>query len=202
MEHESKPEEQYDHHAYEELLHFYRGQVKPRLWSDCFTWKSLIWSLLVATPLFLAVLASNDHSLQVYEAASLGISFASISFGACLTVAVLAIGLPGAQRVRRWANTDTAFGTSNAYTRLLFNLLWAALAQLALILVAVLNAALGGNALVSPAHLLSWHSVILFGSLLWFGYALLELIHVLLAVSQIGVVIVREERHAAGRKRP
>lgn len=192
--------EKVDFHEYEKLLRFFRGQVVPRLWKHCFHWKSLLAAFALATPLFAGVLYSGTDSLGVQDASSLGMSFGAIGFGACLTVAILAIGLPGAERARGWANRDRKVGTSNAYTELLFNIIWSALVQLGLILLAVASAAVGGDSGAAPAELWSLHSVLLVISVFWFGYAMVELVHVLLAVSQMGVVIVREERRAAGRK--
>ncbi len=202
MENESIDPRTVDLHDYNQLLRFFRGQVAPRLLNDCFHWKSLLASIAIALPLLLAIGFSPADSMPVQDAASLGMSFGAVSFGACLTVAILTIGLPGAERARRWANKDRKLGSSNAYTELLFNITWSALVQLGLIFLAVASAAIGGAAGLAPAELLSWHSAILLVCTFWFGYSLVELLHVLLALSQMGVVIVSEERRMAGRNRP
>jgi phosphatidylglycerophosphate synthase len=133
-------------------------------------------------------------NLAISELVDIGITIGSITFGGCLTVLILAIGLPSESRVRRWARTDLNGGKSNHYTELIFSLTWACITQLVLIVIALINVLLGGDLEVAPHNAFLTHNIMLCVSLSWFFYAIWELITVISTVVQLANVIVYESR--------
>lgn len=84
----------------------------------------------------------------------------------------------------------------NALSDLVFALVWAALAQLMLIVVCVVAMLFGGAGPLAPSGLSWTHWIGLVAGLLVFYYALFELFVVVNTLSQVGAVIAEEERRA------
>lgn len=177
-------------------LRFFRGQVWPRL-GQLLSAPALWISLLIALTLtaFAPPLPSSD--IPISDVAAYGLSFAAIATGACFTAIVLTLGLPGADRLRRWSLMVGNTEGKSALSDLLFVLAWAATAQFALILVSVVALALGGDLPVAPQNALWSHRLGLAFSLWVFLYAISELFIVLQTLIQIGVLISIEERSSS-----
>lgn len=177
-------------------VRFWRGQVWPRRREIVREWPPYVAALAFAITSSLLAPVLPAGSLTIVEVATTGLTFASIAVGACATAVVLALGLPGGDRLRRWAKHDTK-ADMNALSDLVFALVWAALAQLMLIVVCVVAMLFGGEGPLAPSGLSWTHWIGLAVGLLVFYYALFELFVVVNTLSQVGAVIAEEERRAA-----
>lgn len=174
-------------------LSLVRGQVAPRA-------RQL---LLNSTSLFAAVFAvivagAIDRlpigSMKISDVVTNGFTFASITLGACFSAIVLSLGLPGAERLRKWSSLEGTTKSKSALSDLVFVLVWAALSQVAVIITCAAALIFGGEHALGPTGMHIPHRVGLFLGSFVFFYALLELIIVVRTLSQVGVVIIFEER--------
>jgi hypothetical protein len=133
--------------------------------------------------------------LPISDLATLGINYSALSFGACITGAVLAIGLPSQERVAKWANTKN--GTRSTYNDLIFNLTWAGFAQLLVLAAAIASYVIGNDVPVVPAHAKSTHRVLLAVALAIFFYGAIRLMHLLGTISMLGNVVDFQEQMLA-----
>lgn len=173
-------------------LHFLQGQVWPRR-RELLRSKSFWLALVIAPIATMLVFQSPGGSIPISEAASAGLTFSSISFGACFSATLLAIGLPGAQRIKNWSTASGSVDGKSVLSDLIFVLVWAALSQVALVITCSLALIMGGNIPTAPLSPLLTHTLLLSISLFVFIYAILELLIVVQTISQIGVVIIAEE---------
>ena len=125
-----------------------------------------------------------------------GFTFASIAMGACISAIVLSLGLPGAERLRRWAREPGTLPGKSALSDLVFVIVWAALAQLLLIMVCVAALLFGGDLPLAPSPMIPSHAFGLWVGLAAFFYAVLELFVVVTTLLQMGVMIIAEEQRA------
>ena len=161
----------------------------PALWVAC----------VLALILALSIAAVPISKVRIDTLAGYGLSFASISLGACFTTAVLTLSLPGNDRIRKWSRARGEIPTSTPLSDLLFVITWAALIQVLLIFTCASAIVFGGSLQVFPseAPLLQRLSIFLAG---WvFFYAVIELLIVISTLSQVGNVIVHEERRATSQ---
>lgn len=174
-------------------LRLFHGQVLPRLRELLSHWAIYV---AIAAGVLAAIMAPGlpAGALKIADVTTVGFTFASIAMGACVSALVLSLGLPGTERLRRWAKMGGTTPGKSALSDLVFVVVWAALCQLGLILVCVLATLFGGNLPLAPAGLSVTHSVALAAGLTVFFYALLELIVVVSTLSQMGVMIIAEEQ--------
>ncbi|KQR20074.1 hypothetical protein ASF79_10755 [Agreia sp. Leaf335] len=114
--------------------------------------------------------------------------------GACIAAIVLALGLPGAARIKRWARLPGTTKNKSALSDLIFVLVWATLCQIGLVGTCVIALALGGPIALAPANITWSHSLGLALGFSTFFYAVAELFVVVQTLSQMGVVIIDEEQ--------
>lgn len=176
-------------------LQILSGQIWPRrglLLKSRVVWVSLFLALITLTGcLFFPVARA-----RIDEIAGIGLSYASISAGVCITALTFSLALPGEERLRRWAQMKGTRGdNSSALGDLVFALFWAALSQVLLILYCVGALVVGYHLPLLPPDFLLSHLIALGAGFWIFFYALLELIVVLQTLVQIAVVFVFEERN-------
>lgn len=175
---------------------YFRGQVWPRRRELFFSWRFLL-PFMLAGSLVVSLRLTTTLVVPIQDVASLGLNYSALAFGACVTGAVLAIGLPSEDRIRRWtATTDPVTGYSQ-YGKLVFATTWAAVSQLMVLLVSSLGLVIGNKTAILPVNALVTHSVLLALSLGVFLYAVLQLLILLSTVSQLGNLIDFETRHGA-----
>jgi hypothetical protein len=176
-------------------LNMLRGQIAPRLRHLVLN-KIVLYAIL--SGVICAVLASYlpVGEMTISSVVANGFTFASIAMGSCISAIVLSLGLPGAERLRKWSNMNGPIKGKSVLSDLVFALTWAALAQVALILVCVLATLFGGNLPLAPESMTVTHWLGLAISLIVFLYAVLELVVVVQTLVQIGVMIIVEERTA------
>lgn len=180
-------------------MKLWRGQILPR--GLLILRSAQLWiALLIAFLTSWLVPALPVASLKVYEIATAGLSFAAISLGGCFTTCVLALALPGEARIKTWATVEGEIAGSSAYSDLIFVLIWASLAQIALIASCVIAITVGGGYPVYPTGAPTWQRLSVFFGLAVFMYAALELYTVIKTLMQIAVIIMREEKKVAQEK--
>jgi hypothetical protein len=174
-------------------LRLVRGQIFPRRSTLVKAWA--FWLAILAG---VAFATSADRlpiaSIKISEAVTDGFAYASITLGACFSAIVLSLGLPGTERLRRWSVLDGAVKGKSALSDLIFVLVWAALAQILLILTCVFALIFGGDISLAPKGMWPSHRIGLFLGSSFFFYAVFELVTVVQTLSQMGVIIIFEER--------
>lgn len=166
-------------------IHF-RGNKLVKTWQP-------YGSFAIAFLITMIVQHSPASKLSISSVAATGFSYASITISACISAIVLSLGLPGEDRLRKWALHGSEANKS-ALAELLFVFTWACLCQLFVIIICVLSFVFGGDGQVLPPKASFTHNFLLFASLLIFFYALFELFVIIETMWQIGAVIIHEER--------
>lgn len=175
-------------------LHFWRGQVLPRRRELFLHWAP--YCAIVASLLTVIVAPHLPASrTPISDIAATGLTYASIATGGCFSAIVLSVGLPGADRLKRWALKEGPTAGRSSLSDLVFVLVWAATWQLALIGTCVLALLFGGRLPIAPTQMVPSHTLGLFVGMTVFYYALFELMIVVNTLSQIGTVINFEERN-------
>lgn len=170
----------------------FRGQVLPR-------WKLIICSWHVKASLALSILMTlliphlPFSILKVNEVATIGLSFSSISLGGCFTACVLALALPGEERIQKWPRAKGEIKRSSDYSDLIFVLVWSSLAQFSLIITCVVALLAGGTNMVYPPAAPFYQYLSIGTAALIFNYAALELLTVINTLMRVGIVIMLEE---------
>lgn len=164
----------------------FRGNKLAKTWQP-------YGSCAIASLITAIVRHSPASKLSISSVAATGFSYASITISACISAIVLSLGLPGEDRLRKWALHGSEANKS-ALAELLFVFTWACLCQLFVIIVCVLSFVFGGDGQVLPPKASSTHTFWLFTSLLIFFYASFELFVIIETMWQIGAVIIHEER--------
>lgn len=175
-------------------LRLVRGQILPRLPKLLASWVPVSAALFGGALTFLLP-QLPAASLPISSAVANGVTFASISMGACVSSLVLSLGLPGTRRLRRWALMKGDTKDKSALSDLIFVLVWAALAQIALLFVCIAAFVFGSDQPLAPQGMLPSHRLGLFIGLTAFFYALFELLVVVQTLSQMGVLIIEEEKN-------
>ncbi|WP_314455808.1 hypothetical protein [uncultured Microbacterium sp.] len=136
-------------------------------------------------------------AMPVTDLADAGLLYAALSFAAAIAGVGIAFGVPGAERIQRWSTLRSKGSDFAAFSDLAFVFTWAAMVQVAVVIVSFLAIVFGRDATVIPAgvsiedapmHYLS----LLFSVWLWW-YALFELTAVIRTVMQVTNAIVTEE---------
>lgn len=174
-------------------LRLVRGQIAPRLGQLVTSWPPYL-ALICGLALAVVLPGLPSANTPIAEVVGYGFTLASISVGACFSAIVLSLGLPGAERLRTWSRRTGTTPDKSALSDLVFVLVWAALSQVALIVVCVLALAVGGPYPLAPAGQAPTHFAGLLVGISVFFYAVFELVIVVQTLSQVGVVIIAEER--------
>lgn len=161
------------------------GQVRPRLFGRLFNIKIIGQCLAAALALSLALFYLPGGDLSIVDFAEAGIAFASLSFAGCLAVLALSLSLPSRELVEDWATTKVSNSEYDVYTELVFSLFWAALMQLAFVLLCGVAVIMGGDYKISAPDLISPHNLLLVLSLTGAAYCFRELYTVLRSALQI-----------------
>lgn len=181
-------------------LRFLRGQVLPRRRQLLRSWAPYA-ALVSALGITFALPVLPAATMRIMDAAGYGLTFASISMGACFSAIVLSIGLPGTSRLRLWSLRNGVTPGKSALSELIFVLVWAALWQVLLIVTCVVSVAFGGGyPLGAPAAAYSHVFGLVVGFFVFF-YCVFELLIVIQTLTQVGVMIIAEERIAARVKK-
>lgn len=136
-------------------------------------------------------------SMRIADIAGYGLTFASISIGACFSAIVLSIGLPGTNRLHQWSRRKGITPGKSSLSDLIFVLVWAALWQVVLVVTCVTAVALGGELGLAAPDGAYPHFVGLVVGFFVFFYCVFELFIVIQTLSQVGVMIITEERIVA-----
>lgn len=80
-------------------LRLVRGQIAPRMGELVTSWPPYL-ALICGLVLAAAIPRLPSANTPIAEVVGFGFTFASISVGACFSSIVLALGLPGAERLR------------------------------------------------------------------------------------------------------
>lgn len=170
-----------------------RGQIIPRRTHLICAWQftvAIVLGVLIAVFIHRLPLAGT----AVNELSTVGLTFASIALSGCFTTTVLAITLPGQDRIRRWARIESPIHEgSSVYLDLVFVIIWAAICQLILIAVCVLALLFGGGNPIWHAAAPFWQRLTVFVTSFVFFYALNELFTVIQTLFRISYVLMYEE---------
>jgi hypothetical protein len=125
--------------------------------------------------------------------ASAGLVYSALSFGACVTGAVLALTSLSAEQRHDWATTSVVGREFSHLSELVFVFTWAAISQLAVVVAACGGYILGGDGVIGPPHPL-WTHVVLAAVAYFVGtYAVLHLFTVVSTLSLLGAVSIARE---------
>jgi hypothetical protein len=136
--------------------------------------------------------------LQISSVSGAALGYAALSFGACVTGAVLALTLPSEERVRRLATTGKDDSEFSHYSDLVFNFTWSAMAQLALVLAVAFAYLLGGDTPVWPANPRWSHVALLVVAVAVGVYSVIRLFSVLYTMSQVAAVVISDIAKSSG----
>ena len=176
---------------------YWRGQVWPRR-GEYFTRWRLGLPLVVGLGFSFLIPLVGVVDVPIKDLAGVGINYAALSFGACITGAVLAIGLPSESRVRRWASRRDPVTDLSSYSDLVFALTWSAMAQLQLLAVSILSVVVGQDVDVVPPSPWITHRVLLGVAVFSFLYAVVQLLTLVSTISQLGNLIDFDEWRSPG----
>ncbi|WP_416442551.1 hypothetical protein AB3K78_09085 [Leucobacter sp. HNU] len=134
--------------------------------------------------------------MKIEVLANYAILFATLSFGASIAGAGIALGVPGNARVQRWSTIIPKGAQHSAFQNLLFIFAWSAMVQIGLVLVSFLAIAYGTGYSISPRGVepidaLPHYSSAFFSFWIWW-YALFELTAVVRTFMQVAGAIVKE----------
>lgn len=177
----------------------FRGQIVPRRTQLIRAWQfyvAMILALLIAFLIHRLPLAD----ITVKELSTVGFTFASIALSGCFTTTVLAITLPGENRIRKWMEIESRIHEgSSAYLDLIFVIIWAAICQMILIAVCVLALLFGGGSLIWHEAAPCWQRFTVLAASFVFFYALNELYTVIETLFRISYVLMHEESGSRAR---
>lgn len=156
------------------------------------TWQPYVSAVAAAAAAYGASVLPSS-SMTISSVAAIGFAYASITVAACVSAVVLSLGLPGADRLRKWARHG-ATADKSALSELVFVLVWACIWQLLVIVACVLALLFGGDGPIYPPGASIVHAIGLTFGLWVFFYALFELFVIVETLWQIGAVIIAEER--------
>ncbi len=170
---------------------YWQGQVWPRR-RQIFLHRHILISVVVTVVVVLLCASQPVGRLQISSVAGAALGYAALSFGACVTGAVLALTLPSEERVRRLATSGRKDSDFSHYSDLVFNFTWSAMAQLILVLAVAFAYLLGGDTLVWPTNPLNSHIALLCIAVFTGAYSVIRLFSVLYTMSQVAAVIIAD----------
>ncbi|MFW0169196.1 hypothetical protein [Rothia sp. P4278] len=153
-------------------------------------WASVLIALIF-TFLFFNTPAVN---FEIKDITSLIIGYSSISFGACLTVLVLSLNIPGNDRIGRWASHKNENIKINAYLDLVIGLAFSALVQAILLGYTLFSSLLQGPGpfISKPGNSIDYLYILLLIFLI--NYSFTRIYIVLETVWQVAQIISAEEK--------
>jgi hypothetical protein len=178
-------------------IHYWRGQVWPRR-RQLLTDRTLI--LAICGGALLTALAWHQPlgKAKISDLAGAELAFASISFGACVTGAVLALTLSPRDRISEWAGIVLPGKRFSIYSDLMFVFTWSAVSQLGVIVAAGLGFFLGGDGSIGPSRPRWSHIALLSLNCTIIIYALAQLFTIIATISQLAVVLTVEKTRQKG----
>ncbi len=168
---------------------YWAGQVWPRR-RDVLYNRRVVSALLLALAAPFVVDRTPVGELEIQLLASAGLAYAALSFGACITGAVLALTLPSRQQIQTWARTAKDGAKHSNLSDLLFVFTWSALLQLAVAMTCGLAFVLGGSLTAWNADPKWTHIALLMLAVAVIVYAFEQLLVVVVTISQIGAVLI------------
>lgn len=162
------------------------------------------WHFVLSVILaFVATWACSKGPIQnisISEVSSALLAFTALSFGACVTGAILTLTIPSEALVRRLVTKPTGVESDFSHlSDLVFVFTWSAITQLALLVVVVLMYLLGGDISVWPNDPHFSHVVLLYFAALVGSYSVIRLVSTVTTISQIAVFIITEYTAPNGR---
>lgn len=166
---------------------YFRGQVAPRAWRILRA-PQLVISLIIGVAIGIVspYLPIGDSSASSLSTA--GLTFASVSFAACVAGAVLALTIPSTE-FRSLTTRKNAKQKFSSYSTLIFTFTWSAFAQLGVVAASICGILFGADYLASPTDGPVINRVSLGVASALFSYAFLQLATVLTTISQIAAVL-------------
>jgi hypothetical protein len=132
--------------------HYWRYQVRHRR-RKLVSWRRLVLIIIVTAAAVLWLPRDVNGNLQLADMATAILTFAAISFGACLTGAVLALTIPSdAQRRELAAHKVSVDSRFTDFSDLVFTFTWSAMCQLPLVLLALVAYFVGGSIRIPSGH--------------------------------------------------
>ena len=142
-------------------------------------------------------------NIKIEQLASYVLLYATLSFGASIAGAGMALGAPSAEQRRRWSKLKAENQNYSAFQNLLFTFAWSAMVQIFLVVVAFLAIAFGTGRTLIPScvcNLLDlFHNFWVFLAFLLWWYALFELTAVVRVFMQLAGSIAIENKHDVDR---
>lgn len=170
---------------------YWVGQVWPRR-RQILLHRHMVWTV-GSSALVVALCATQPvGDLQISSVSGAALGYAALSFGACVTGAVLALTLPSEDRVRKLATSGREGSKYSHYSDLVFNFTWSAVAQLGLVLAVAFAYLLGGETRVWPTDPRWSHIVLLVAAVATGVYSIIRLFSVLYTMSQVAAVVIAD----------
>lgn len=170
---------------------FWVGQVRPRR-KLIMRHRRVRQSAALAFALTLSCALGPLGDVDVVTVANAALGFAAISFGACVTGAVLALTLPSEERVREMSTKGLADTGFSHYSDLIFTFTWSAVSQIGLIGVIVAGYMFAADETLWPRSVWPSHVVLLFIAGFVWWYAVFGLFGVVATISQIGAFVIAD----------
>jgi hypothetical protein len=172
---------------------FWRSQVYERR-ESLLRDRALYLAVLVGLVFAIATPHLPFHALNITDLAGVGLAYAALSFGAAVSGCILALGVPGPDRLKRWSMIPGSKGKFSALSDLVFVFAWAAIAQIAVVLVCFLAFVFGSGYQVLPTRPAPSHAVAFTIAMMICFYALFELTAVVRSLVQVAAAIIDEEK--------
>lgn len=180
---------------------FWRSQVWKR--RRALLLDSALWASLALASLTVLIAPSIPlGKLHIETLANFGLIYAALSFAAAISAVGICFGIPGVERIRRWATIYATNSPYPVYSNLVFVFAWAAMVQVGVVIVSFLSIAFGSGYQLIPAGRSFWdapsHYFFLLLALWLWWYAVFELTAVIRTVVAAAAAIMKEEEsHAA-----
>ncbi len=111
---------------------FWSCQVWQRR-GKLFTWRRGILAAVVGLAAAFLIPRTGNEQALVSDLAATALTFASISFGACLTGAVLALTVPSKDQREYWSQSGLSDSPFSHFSDLMFVFTWSSMSQLAVV---------------------------------------------------------------------
>ena len=174
------------------LHRFWRGQVRYRWSRIAWHWHPAL-AAVIAVAVTLAVPRTTAANLTIREVSTAGLAYAALSFGACVTSAVLALAFPSEERLLKLASTGRDGSLFSHYSDLVFTFAWSAIAQLALVVAIALAYVFGGEGVLWPENPHLTHVVLFVAAMFVTAYSVIRLFNVVATLVTLAYVVERIE---------
>ncbi len=170
-------------------LRFWRGMIFPN-WRQVFLSSLNGSALIVAGLLLLMVRLGGGSGLTISSVAGVALGFAGVGAAASVAALTLTLGFAQGMPSESWVFRDVLPRGGTPLESLARVFAWAGTVQLALVGVAALALALGGDRLLLPKAASWLHVAGLYGGLVVFVLALLQVFVVLQTLAQLSILLV------------